>query len=472
MALSSRARGALKLLALVVVLAGGVLGLRAAGLGGLFTADGAGRLVELLRQSWWAPLAFVALYVVATALDFSGAVLTLAGGAVFGFVWGAVLNTIGANLGASAAFWVTRRLGREGLQAFLGARLRALDRVSAEQGFAWLLRLRLIPVVPFNLLNIAAGLTAMPWRTFAAATAIGILPATLIYTYFADALLSAGVSHEEALTKIARLSVALLALVLASLVPTVARRLGWLPLAFALLVPRAAGAQAIPDHAAFTAILRDYVREGGVDYAALRRDSARLRAYLDQLAATDSGVLAAAPPATRLAFWINAYNACMLERVIGRYPIRSVRRIPGAFTAKHCRVAGAARSQDDIEHGIIRPMGEPRIHFAVNCAARSCPALATEAYAPEGLDAQLDAAVQRFVDDPRQFRLELAPRPTLWVNKVLDWYGGDFGGPAGVKRFFFRYLLAYSAAEVLRPDVRIEYFDYDWTLNDTAAERP
>src|SRR3989442_6186148 len=92
-------------------------------------------------------MAFVALYVVATALDFSGAVLTLAGGAVFGFVWGAVLNTIGANLGASAAFWVTRRLGREGLQAFLGTRLAALDRVSAEQGFAWLLRLRLIPVV-------------------------------------------------------------------------------------------------------------------------------------------------------------------------------------------------------------------------------------------------------------------------------------------------------------------------------------
>ena len=470
--MSPRARGALKLLALVLLLSGGVLGLRAAGLGGLLTAGGVGRLVELLRQSWWAPLAFVALYVVATTLDFSGAVLTLAGGAVFGFGWGALLNTIGANLGASVAFWVTRRLGREGLQAFLGARLAALDRVSAERGFAWLLRLRLIPVVPFNLLNVAAGLTAMPWRAFAAATAIGILPATLIYTYFADALLSAGVSHEAALAKIARLSVALLALVLASLVPTIARRLGWLPLVLAVLGPRAAGTQAIPDHAAFTAILRDHVREGRVDYGALRADSARLRAYLDELAATDSGVLAAAPRATQLAFWINAYNACMLEQVIGRSHIRSVRRIPSVFTAKHCRVAGAPRSQDDIEHGIIRPMGEPRIHFAVNCAARSCPALAAEAYAPERLDAQLDAAVQRFVDDPRQFRLELAPRPTLRVNKLLAWYGGDFGGPAGVKQFFFRYLLAYSAAEVLRPDVRIEYFDYDWTLNDTEDARP
>jgi uncharacterized membrane protein YdjX (TVP38/TMEM64 family) len=148
---------------------------------------------------------------------------------VFGFAWGAVLNTIGANLGASAAFWVARRLGREAVQQFLGARLERLDRVSAEQGFWWLLRLRLIPVVPFNLLNVAAGLTAMPWRMFAAATAIGILPGTLVYTFFADALLSTGASHEAAREKITRLTIALVALVILSLVPTIARRLGWLP---------------------------------------------------------------------------------------------------------------------------------------------------------------------------------------------------------------------------------------------------
>jgi uncharacterized membrane protein YdjX (TVP38/TMEM64 family) len=223
-ALSRRARGALKLLALVALVSGGIVGLRATGHGPLFTVEGVGRLVEVLRQSPWAPLVFVALYVVATALDFSGAVLTLAGGAVFGFGWGAVLNTIGANVGASAAFWVARRLGREGVRQLLGAHLARLDRVSAEQGFAWLLRLRLIPVVPFNLLNVAAGLTAMPWRTFAAATAIGIVPGTLIYTFFADALLSAGASHEGAQATITRLTVALVALVILSLVPVIARR--------------------------------------------------------------------------------------------------------------------------------------------------------------------------------------------------------------------------------------------------------
>jgi hypothetical protein len=68
-------------------------------------------------------------------------------------------------------------------------------------------------------------------------------------------------------------------------------------------------------------------------------------------------------------------------------------QIPDVFSRKHCRIAGAERSQGEIEHEIIRPMGDPRIHFAVNCAARSCPPIWPEAYTGEELDAQLDRAV-------------------------------------------------------------------------------
>src|SRR5207247_702775 len=140
---------------------------------GWLTPRGIEQLLAALREPWWAPLAFVAAYTIAAALDFSGLVLTLVGGAVFGFWWGALLNLLGANLGASAAFWVARLLGREGLHALLGDRLSAgLDRLAHQAGFAWLLRLRLIPIVPFNLRNFASGLTALPWRTYAAATAI------------------------------------------------------------------------------------------------------------------------------------------------------------------------------------------------------------------------------------------------------------------------------------------------------------
>src|SRR5205809_18602 len=190
-ALSPRVRGLAKLLVLIALLVAAALAVRASPARGWLTPRGIEQLLAALREPWWAPLAFVAAYTIAAALDFSGLVLTLVGGAVFGFWWGALLNLLGANLGASAAFWVARLLGREGLHALLGDRLSGgLDRLAHQAGFAWLLRLRLIPIVPFNLLNFASGLTALPWRTYAAATAIGVIPATLVYTFFADALLS------------------------------------------------------------------------------------------------------------------------------------------------------------------------------------------------------------------------------------------------------------------------------------------
>src|SRR5207245_2354620 len=104
---------------------------RAAPARGWLAPRGIEQLLAALREPWWAPLAFVGAYTLAAALDFSGLVLTLVGGAVFGFWWGALLNLVGANLGASAAFWVARILGREGLHALLGGRLsRRIDRMA------------------------------------------------------------------------------------------------------------------------------------------------------------------------------------------------------------------------------------------------------------------------------------------------------------------------------------------------------
>ncbi|MGH7701044.1 MAG: TVP38/TMEM64 family protein, partial [Gemmatimonadales bacterium] len=146
-------------------------------------------------------------------------------GALFGFWWGALLNTIGANAGATGAFWLARLLGRDGVRALVGERLSRLDRLAQGQGPMWLLRLRLIPVVPFNLLNLMSGLTAMPWRAYAAVTAIGILPGTLVYTYFADAIV-AGVSGGSR-TAFVRVLVAGALLVALSFLPALARRRRW-----------------------------------------------------------------------------------------------------------------------------------------------------------------------------------------------------------------------------------------------------
>ncbi len=134
-----------------------------------------------------------------------------------------VLNTLGANVGASGAFWLARALGRDGIRAFLGNRMAMVDRLAEAQGFVWLLRLRLIPVVPFNLLNFAAGATALSWRPFAAETALGILPGTVVYTWFADSV-AAGV-RDASRGALLRVAAAGAVLIFLTFVPWFVRRL-------------------------------------------------------------------------------------------------------------------------------------------------------------------------------------------------------------------------------------------------------
>jgi uncharacterized membrane protein YdjX (TVP38/TMEM64 family) len=180
-----------------------------------------------LGATWWSPVAFVVAYAALAALDFSGLVLTLAGGVVFGFERGVVLNTIGANLGANAAYALARVLGKDAVAALLGARFSRMQRFAEAGGFLWLLRLRLIPIVPFNLLTLAAGVAGMPWRPFAAATALGIVPGTVVYTLFADAIVTG--SGEPSRAALTRLLVASGLLLLLTFAPALARRLGRSP---------------------------------------------------------------------------------------------------------------------------------------------------------------------------------------------------------------------------------------------------
>lgn len=227
--MSPAARRVLRLGVLVGLLLGAWFLWRSPAVQHLVAQEQLATLRDRLGAPWWSPVVFVVAYAVLAALDFSGLVLTLAGGVVFGFERGVVLNTIGANLGANAAYLLARMLGKDAVAALLGARFSRLQSYAEAGGFVWLFRLRLIPVFPFNLLNLAAGLAGMPWRTFAAATALGIVPGTLIYTYFADAIVTgSGQAPRVAFT---RLLIAGGLLLLLTFAPAVARRLGWIPVA-------------------------------------------------------------------------------------------------------------------------------------------------------------------------------------------------------------------------------------------------
>lgn len=228
-------------------------------------------------------------------------------------------------------------------------------------------------------------------------------------------------------------------------------------------------------HAAWSAILARHVRDGRVDYAGLQRDDAALNAYL----ATLSGTCAAEYPrwtdAERIAFWINAYNAFTVRLILDHYPIASIRRIgwlPGAAFRERFipmpGLKGGVISLNDIEHGTLRSaFREPRIHFALVCAARSCPMLRDEAYRGADLDRQLDEQGRVFLRDPRKNRVDV-PARTLYLSRIFDWFADDFVAQSGsVAAFVAPYL----------PDVgepltgfSVEFLDYDWTLNDQKGD--
>ncbi len=246
-------------------------------------------------------------------------------------------------------------------------------------------------------------------------------------------------------------------------------------------------AQGLPGPDLLDRVLAGHIRDGLVDYAGLRAHRDDLDRYLEALGTTDPAALERASREERLAFWINAYNACVLRLIIDHYPImsrlpaagadgraygipeKSIRQIPETWTAQFCRIAQRDRSLDGIESGILRPMGDPRIHFALSCAARGCAGLADSAYRGGRVEEQLDRAVKRFVRDPRQLQIERGEPPVLRVNKFLDWYKEDFGGTSGLVAFLRRYV-SRRDADLLRPGgVRVEYLDFDWSLNDATV---
>ncbi|MFN2567708.1 MAG: DUF547 domain-containing protein, partial [Gemmatimonadaceae bacterium] len=343
---------------------------------------------------------------------------------------GSLLNWAGATLGALGAYALARHLGSDAVRTFLGPHAGALDALTSKADFVTLFRLRLIPVVPFNALNFAAGLATAPFRAYALSTALGIIPGTIVYTYFADSLV-AGVTgaRNRALLHVAIAGALLIAV---SFVPTLVRRLRrkrqYVAIVLAsLALGGTARAQGVTsDHGVFDMLLRRHVADGLVDYDAFAR-APEFRQYLDALARTDPERL---PPAEQLALWVNAYNAYTIHLVNAHGERESIRninrslgllRLKGPWKERLARVGGCVYTLDEVENAIIRKrFREPRIHFALVRAARGCPPLRSEAYRGERLDAQLEDQARRFLlESPEKNRVDVASR-TVYVSPIFQ----------------------------------------------------
>ncbi len=228
------------------------------------------------------------------------------------------------------------------------------------------------------------------------------------------------------------------------------------------------------DHSIFDELLRAHVSQHGlVDYDAFGRSPAFQR-YLTALAGARLDLMA---EPERLALWINAYNAYTIELVNRheeRESIRNINKTLGLFGGKGpwkerlAEVAGESWTLDEIEQDIIRKrFSEPRIHFALVCAALGCPPLRTEAYVGFRLDRQLDDQARAFlVESPEKNRVD-PTNGVVHLSPIFDWYRGDFPvGTDGLGGFLARFHPPGPTRDLLQNGrFRVDFTDYDWSLN-------
>ena len=247
----------------------------------------------------------------------------------------------------------------------------------------------------------------------------------------------------------------------------------------------------------YAGVLKTFVKDGRVDYATLKKNRAAIDNFIKQIGAVKGEEYQSWSHDQQLAYWINTYNGWFLQIVIDRYPLRgskilgafypenSVQRIPGIWDNVRTLAAGRSVSLNDIEHKILRPIfQEPRIHFSIVCASLGCPLLRSEPFVPDVLQSQLDEAAKSFINNPSKVRFDSAKK-TLQLSRIFDWFADDFQSAAdesskklyskknaGPVAFVSKYLPADVAEALHKSAAKIEYFDYDWTLNDSAGGPP
>lgn len=244
---------------------------------------------------------------------------------------------------------------------------------------------------------------------------------------------------------------------------------------FAVPAPsRAALPLALPhgiDHTLFTQVLADHVKNGAVDYKAIKSDP-RFSQYIAVLQKFNPKTLTGDE---KLAFWINAYNAFTIQYVLDKYPIKSLMNKlsyvtgGGTFKTKFIEINGRKYSLTDIENDVVRPLGDPRIHFALVCGAKSCPPLRPEAYVASRLNEQMNEQGRLFMSqsDKNHFDFE---KNEIAISKIFDWFKDDFRKNGKSELEFISTYLPHEQAQKLlahAATIKIKYTEYDWDLNES-----
>ncbi len=236
-----------------------------------------------------------------------------------------------------------------------------------------------------------------------------------------------------------------------------------------------------PLHSQWSTVLKKYqIADGKIRYELLKKDVATdkghpLSTYLaDIQKVTQSQYNGWAAP-ERMAFLINAYNAFTVKLIIDHYPVQSIKKIRGFLKGPwgiefFSLLDGSIKKLDPIEHDILRPQFKDyRVHAAVNCASLSCPRLHPEAFVGSKLNAQLETAFVQFLSDPTRNRFGVAEKK-LYLSEIFKWFDEDFETAGGYLRVIESKGPA-NAKEVIQKGGKVEWLDYDWSLNDAISPK-
>ena len=212
------------------------------------------------------------------------------------------------------------------------------------------------------------------------------------------------------------------------------------------------------NHDLWNSLLQKHVSDqGNVNYKGIRADKTRFNTYLKSLSET--------PPQDSwtkdetLVYWMNVYNAFTIKLILDNYPVESIKDIDGPWNHRFIKIGDKWYTLNDVEHRIIRKMNEPRIHFALVCAAVSCPILYNKAFTAKDLETDLVLLTKGFLNDTSKNELS---ENSIKVSKIFKWYGGDFKTNGSS---LIDFLNQYSNVTI-SDKAKKSYKDYNWNLNE------
>ncbi len=211
------------------------------------------------------------------------------------------------------------------------------------------------------------------------------------------------------------------------------------------------------NHQSWNDLLQKHVSATGtVDYIGFKQDYLVLKLYL--------GTLSKNIPTENwsksdvLAYWINVYNAFTVQLILDNYPVKSIKDIKNPWDLRFFKIGSKWYTLNDVEHRILRKMGDPRIHFGINCASISCPPLVNKAFTAQNVDHELEKLTINFINDTK--RNTITPN-SVQLSKIFTWFAKDFKTKGSLIHFLNKY-----SRITINSNAKKSFKKYNWSLNE------